>query len=322
MIAVTLLAPSRLWLLALVGALAAAYLTLQFRRSSYTVRFTNLDLLRSVAPERPGWRRHLPAAVLLLGLSAIVVALARPAREEQVPRERATIIMAIDTSLSMEAADVPPSRLEAAQQAANVFLDIIPPKINVGLVSFNGTAQVLVTPTTDRDAVRNAIDTLELAERTAIGEGIFASLQAIASAPEPRDGSDEPVPASIVLMSDGETTHGRPDSEAAAEAERQGVPVNTIAFGTDNGYIEVEGEPFPVPVRVNEEALEAIADATNGESFEAASEEELKSVYENIGSSVGYVTEFHEIGRWFVGAGLLFLLGSSALSLLWFQRLP
>lgn len=322
MIAVTYLAPSRLWLFVVVAGLAAAYAVLQSRRNAYTVKFTNLDLLDSVAPKRPGWRRHLPALALLAALSCMVIALARPAREEKVPRERATVILAIDTSLSMNATDVAPNRIEAAQTAAKKFIQIIPPKINVGLVAFNGTAQILVSPTTDRATVATAIDNLQLDEKTAIGEGIYASLQAIKQAPKPLDGSDEAVPARIVLLSDGETTVGRPDSIASAEAERQEVPVSTIAFGTPEGFIMVPGQPEPVTVPVNESALETIADATGGKAFTAATAEELKQVYTDIGSSVGFVTEFREIGLWFVGAAMLALVASSLMSLAWFSRLP
>ncbi|MEJ7583703.1 MAG: VWA domain-containing protein [Acidimicrobiales bacterium] len=324
MIAISYLAPSRFWLLIVVAALAAGYVTLQLRRRSYAVRFTNLDLLQSIAPRSPGWRRHIPAVVMLLALVVLVTALARPAREERVPRERATVILAVDTSLSMKAEDVPPNRIDAAKRAAKVFLDIIPPKINVGLVSFNGSARVDVGPTTDRDAVKIAIDNLELAERTAIGEGIFASLQAIKAAPKAKN-AKEPVPARIVLMSDGETTVGRPDSVASQEAKRQKVPVTTIAFGTDDGFIEVPnetGEMEVTPVRVNREALERIADDTGGKAFTAATENELKQVYTDIGSSVGFITEFREIGLWFVGLAVLLLFATSTMSLLWFSRLP
>ncbi|HYI63110.1 MAG TPA: VWA domain-containing protein [Acidimicrobiales bacterium] len=323
MLAITYLAPSRLWFLLGVAALAAVYLVLQSRRRTYAVRFTNLDLLQSVAPRSPGWRRHLPAVVLLLALSALVVALARPAREEKVPRERATVILAIDTSLSMMAEDVPPDRLTAAQSAARTFLEILPPKINVGLVSFNGVATIEVPPTTDRARVVDAIDRLELEERTAIGEGIFASLQAVEQAPRAAgDDPDEPVPARIVLMSDGKTTYGRPDTAGANAAREADVPVNTIAFGTDQGYIVLPGEVERIPVDVDREALEAIADATDGKAYTAATEGELREVYRNIGSSVGFSIEFREIGLWFVGVGLALLFASSALSLLWFSRLP
>jgi len=322
-LALTFLAPSRFWLLLGVAALAAIYVFLQQRRQAYTVRFTNLDLLRSVAPRSPGWRRHVPAVVMLMALTALVVAVARPARVEKVPRERATVIMAIDTSLSMMAEDVPPNRLVAAQEAAVEFLDTIPDQMNVGLVSFNGTGTILVPPTTDRLRVRNAIEGLELDERTAIGEAIFASLQAIRQAPIAEgDESNESVPATIVLMSDGKTTVGRPDSVGADAAREAGVPVNTIAFGTDHGVIILPSEPAPVPVDVDREALQAVADATGGKAFSAESEGELSEVYRNIGSSIGYEEEFREVALWFVGLGMVFLFLSSALSLLWFSRLP
>lgn len=322
-LALTYLSPGKLWLLALVAALGVVYVVLQTRRRTYAVRFTNLDLLQSVAPRSPGWRRHVPAIVVLLALSSMVVALARPAREERVPRERATVILAIDTSLSMMAEDVPPNRLAAAQAAAKTFLDDIPDKINVGLVGFNGSGTILVPPTTDRARVRTAIDGLELDERTAIGEAIFAALQAVKQAPPAEDDLDnEEVPASIVLMSDGKTTVGRPDSVGANAAQEAGVPVNTIAFGTDEGVIVLPSEPAPVPVDVDREALERIAEATDGKAFAAASEGELREVYRNIGSSVGFEIEFREIGLWFVGLGLALVFLSSTLSLLWFSRLP
>lgn len=322
-LALTFLAPSRFWLLLGVAALAAIYVFLQRRRRAYTVRFTNLDLLRSVAPKSPGWRRHVPAIVMLMAISALVVAVARPARVEKVPRERATVIMAIDTSLSMMAEDVPPSRLVAAQEAAKEFLTTIPAAMNVGLVSFNGTGTILVPPTTDRLRVRNAIDGLELDERTAIGEAIFASLQAIRQAPVAEgDENNDEVPATIVLMSDGKTTVGRPDSVGSEAAREAGVPVNTIAFGTDHGVIILESEPAPVPVDVDREALERVAEATGGKAFTAESEGELSEVYRNIGSSIGFEEEFREVSLWFVGLGMVFLFLSSALSLLWFSRLP
>jgi Ca-activated chloride channel family protein len=321
--ALTYLAPNRFWLLLGVAALAGVYIVMQTRRRTYAVRFTNLDLLQSVAPKSPGWRRHIPALILLMALSALVVAVARPAREERVPRERATVIMAIDTSLSMMAEDVDPNRLVAAQRAAKTFLDILPPKINVGLVSFNGTGTILVPPTTDRDRVRTAIDTLELEERTAIGEAIFTSLQAIKQAPVAEgDQDNEKVPARIVLMSDGKTTVGRPDSVGAQAAKDANVPVHTIAFGTDHGVITLPNEPQPIPVDVDTVALERVADQTGGKAFEAATEGQLREVYRNIGSSIGYELEFREVGMWFVGLGMALLFLCSTLSLIWFSRLP
>lgn len=314
-----LLAADRLWLLAAVVAVIAAYVVVQVvGRRRYAVRFTNLALLGSVAPKRPGWRRHVPAALLLLSLLAMVVSLARPAHEEQVPRERATIIMAVDVSISMDATDVLPSRLEAARAAARSFAEDLPEPINLGLVAFAGTATVLVPPTTDHAAVVDAVGRLQLAEATAIGEAVLASLDAIARVPPAADG--EPVPAHIVLMSDGETTAGTPTDIAAQDAEDAGVPVSTIAFGTPTGTIEYDGELVQVPVNVDE--LAGLAEATGGSTFEAATGEELRSVYADIGSSIGFETEDKEIGAWFTGAAFVLLLLASAASIAWFSRLP
>ncbi len=311
--------PHRLWLLLAVAGLAVSYLILQRRRRSYAVRFTNLELLESVAPKTPGWRRHAPAVLLLLSMVGMVAAFAVPTREVKVPRERATIILAIDTSLSMKATDVAPSRLKAAQAAAKDFVDLLPKRLNVGLVTFNGVAQVRVAPTTDRNAMYQALDNLRLGERTAIGEAIFASLDAIKTA-APKDGSK--VPAAIVLMSDGSTTSGRTDGEGAAAAKKAKVPVSTISFGTPNGYIQIPGEPEPVSVAVNPEALDKIANDTNGKAFSAATGEELKAVYENIGSSVGYNTEQRQVTSTFVGVSMVILFAAAVLSQLWFSRLP
>lgn len=316
----TFLDPLRLWLLVGVALLAAGYVALQVRRRTYAVRFTNLDLLDAVAPRRPGWRRHVPAALFLVALALMTVAWARPSRETRVPRERATIMMAIDTSLSMQATDVAPNRLEAAQRAALDFVDLLPPKLNVGLVTFNGNATIRVPPTTDRELLRASIQDLRLGERTAIGEAIFASLDAIEQVPADDEGT--PAPARIVLMSDGSTTDGRPNEVAVAAAKEVGVPVSTIAFGTDEGTIEIPEEPVPVPVPVDRVALEQIAVDTEGQFYEAATGEQLTQVYEDIGSSIGYTTEEREVTTWFVGAALVTLFLTAGLSLAWFSRLP
>jgi Ca-activated chloride channel family protein len=258
--------------------------------------------------------------VFLVAISTFVLAFAQPARDEKVPRERATIIMAIDTSLSMEAEDVSPNRLEAAQEAALEFVDILPEKINLGLVTFNGTAVVRVPPSTDRDPVVRAIENLELGEATAIGEAIFASLDAINSVPPDEEGTRPP--ARVVLMSDGETTVGRPNEVAVDAALEADVPVSTIAFGTPDGVIEVPEEPLPLPVPINAEALEDIADQTGGTAFTAETGEQLAAVYEDIGTSVGFETEQVEITTLFVGLGLVLLMATAGLSLVWFNRLP
>ncbi|MFM8861617.1 MAG: VWA domain-containing protein [Acidimicrobiia bacterium] len=181
----TFLSPWRLLLLGLVVVLGIVYVLFQRRRARYAVRFTNLELLESVAPRRPGWRRHVAAVVQLVALAVLIVALAQPVHDIKVPRERATVILALDVSLSMEATDVRPSRIEAAKSAAISFLDDVPPQVNVGLVTFAGSARIRVTPTTDRDAVRVAIEDVPLADGTAIGDAIDASLDALADVPPP-----------------------------------------------------------------------------------------------------------------------------------------
>jgi Ca-activated chloride channel family protein len=315
---VSFLAGNRLLLLLVVAALGAAYVVLQVQgRRRYAVRFTNLALLESVAPERPGWRRHVPAALLLAALVGMVVSLARPVRDELVPRERATVVMAIDVSISMEATDVDPSRFAAAKEAAVSFAERLPRPINLGLVAFAGTARVLVPPTTDRSLVTRAIETLELAESTAIGDAVVASLDAIRTVPR---GEGEVVPAHVLLLSDGETQVGIPNEVAAQRAREEEVPVTTIAFGTPEGSITYQGQI--VPVGVNHAELEALAEATGGSSFEAATGAELEEVYLDIGSSIGFEVEQREIGGWFLGLAFTLAVLAALASLLWFARLP
>ncbi len=317
----TFLTPGWLWLLLAVAALLALYIVLQLRRRAYAVRFANLELLGKLAPRRPGWRRHLAFALLLLALSSLTVAMAKPTKDTRVPRDRATVMMAIDVSLSMRAEDVEPNRLEAAQTAAKEFVGLLPPRINLGLVTFSGTASVAVAPTTDRAAVLRAIDTLELAERTAIGEAIFSCLDAVRTFQSQLQGQDaaEAAPARLVLMSDGSNTWGRSPEQAIGAAKQVEIPVSTIAFGTDGGFIELEGDRVAVPV--NHEQLQGIAEGTGGSYYAAASAEELSSVYRDLGSQIGFTVERREITTWFVGIGLLFAFAAAAGSLLWSNRL-
>ena len=322
----TFITPWRLWFLLAVAVIAVVYILLQRRRRTYALRFSSSELLASVAPSSPGFRRHIPAGVFLLALAVLVTALAQPARIVLVPRERATVVVAIDVSLSMQATDVAPDRLSAAQQAATRFIEELPPTLNVGLVSFAGTASVLVSPTRDRLPAYAAIDNLRLAESTAIGEAIFTSLDALQGAPP--DGTGELPPARIVLLSDGETTIGRPDALAVQAAIDAEIPVSTIAFGTPTGSIvydnpeteQIETDDIPVPVR--EDNLRAIAETSGGAFFSASSLEELESVYADIGSAIGFEEVNREITDWFVAGGLVLLALSTGFSLLWFQRLP
>lgn len=310
------------WLLSLVGvaALLGAYIALQLRRRTYVARFSNAGLLASIAPKRPGWRRHLTFGLLFLALTALCLGAAKPTGKVQVPRDRATVILAIDVSLSMESQDVLPDRIEAAKTAAKTFVDLLPSRINLGLVSFSGKVSLRVPPTIDRDAVKIAIDKLQLGESTAIGEAIFESIDAIETFSEATTSeADDPAPARIVLLSDGYSNVGREPSEAAQEAKAKDIPVSTIAFGTTTGTVEVDGQDIAVPA--DRATLKAVADATGGSFHTATSEGELKEVYSDIGSQIGYTTERRDVSWRFLVAGLVLGFGAAAASLLWAGRL-
>ncbi len=310
------------WLLALlaVAGLVALYVVLQLRRARYAARFTNVALLGSLVPRRAGWRRHVAFGLIALGRVAFVVSLAVPSTEVRVPRERATVVMAVDVSLSMRATDIEPDRFAAMQTAATEFVDVLPARINLGLVSFAGSATTLVTPTTDRGQVRTAISNLQLAESTAIGDAIFTSLTAIQNYQSSLDAAgDDLPPARIVLLSDGYSTVGREATQAIDAANAAEVPVSTIAFGTDYGTLDLNGETVPVPV--DRSTLEQIAEETGGSYSEAASAAELSEVYEDLGSQIGYTTEPKDISPWFVRGGLLAAFLGVVLSLLWTNRI-
>jgi Ca-activated chloride channel family protein len=314
------LSPQWLWLLVPVAMIAATYVVVQLRRTKFVARFSNVELLGSVAPRRPGWRRHLTFALLLIALSVLSVGVARPAAAVRVPRDRATVVMAIDVSLSMEATDVLPSRIVAAQTAAKKFVDLIPARINVGLVAFGGSASVLVPPTLDRGSLKTAIDKLQLEQSTAIGEAVFTSLDAISVFGQATTAKgDKPPPARIVLMSDGASNKGRPVTDAAAAAKKAAVQVSTIAFGTDTGTVTYDGETIPVPA--DKPTLDYLAQTTGGSFHTATSVQELESVYANIGSQIGYTTVHRDISWRFLAIGLLFAMGAAAASMLWSGRL-
>ena len=307
--------PLWLWLLVLVVALVAAYLIAQRRRSKYAVRFATLPMLDKVAPQRPGWRRHAPAVAFLAALTVLTIAIARPVADVRVPRERATVLVALDVSNSMAATDVSPTRFEVEKQAAVEFVQDLPEKFNVGLVSFARTATVVTTPSTNHQATVDAINNLALTDSTAIGEAVLTSLQAISSV-DP----DDPPPARIVLLSDGGNTSGRSIDEAAEAATQAGVPVSTIAYGTPDGTVNLEGRNIPVPA--DTEALKGLADATSGSYYAAESDEQLRDVYSDLQSSIGWTTEPREITNWVAGIALAAALLAALASLLWFSRLP
>jgi Ca-activated chloride channel family protein len=314
------LSPGWLLLLIAVFALLAAYVSVQLRRKKFVARFSNLELLGSVAPRRPGWRRHVTFTLLMLALTVLTLGVARPSAAVQVPRDRATVVLAIDVSLSMEATDVLPSRIGAAKSAGKKFVQLLPSRINLGLVSFGGNASLLVSPTVDRAPVEAAIGKLQLQESTAIGEAIFTSLQAISVFSQATTArGDKAPPARIVLLSDGSNTVGRAVSQAIAAARTAKVQVSTIAFGTQGGTVTYQGETIPVPA--DQTTLGQIAARTGGSFHTAASAQELESVYKNIGSQIGYTTVRRDISWRYLTSGLLILLAAAGTSLLWAGRL-
>jgi Ca-activated chloride channel family protein len=315
---VDFLSPGRLWLLLLVAALAVGYVLASRRRPARALRFSELDLLASVLPRSAAWKRHVPPVLLLLTLTALTTAFARPTGQVDVPRERATVVVALDVSLSMLADDVSPDRITAAKQSAADFVEGLPDRFDVGLVAFSGRAGVVVSPTQDHAAVVAAVDGLRLDEATAIGEAVFASLDAVASVPTGVQA--EAPPARIVLLSDGTNTSGRSLPAAAEAAREAGVPVSTIAYGTPDGTVEVRGDLISVPV--DAPALAELAEATDGSAFTAESGEELRSVYEDIGGQVGTTSETREVTARVAGVALALGVAAALASLVWGVRLP
>ncbi|MET0196475.1 MULTISPECIES: VWA domain-containing protein [Nocardiaceae] len=320
------------WLLFLlvVGALVAGYVVVQRRRQKNTLLFSNMELLEKVAPNRPGYWRHVPTALVLVGLLLLTVALAGPTSDQRVPRNRATVMLVIDVSLSMEATDVEPSRLAAAQEAGKSFADGLTPGINLGLVAFAGTASVLVSPTANREATKAAIDKLQLSERTATGEAIFTSLQSIDTLGAVLGGGDAAPPARIVLLSDGkQTVPENPDDPrggytAARAAAEKDVPISTISFGTSYGTVDIESESGSerVPVPVDDPSLKEIATLSGGSFFTASSLEELRAVYDTLEEQIGFEMTRGDASRPWLILGVLFTAAGLGTALVLRQRLP
>ncbi len=316
------------WLLLLVVpvAIAIGYVIALRSKKRRTVRFGNFGVLRAVDTRGRRWFTHVPAVLLILSMVSLVIALAGPQKEQKVPRNRATVMLVVDVSLSMEATDVAPSRLEAAQQAATTFANNLTPGVNLGLVSYAGTASMLVAPTTDRGPVVRAIDRLRLDERTATGEAIYTATQAITTFTESLGGPDQAPPARIVLLSDGkETVPAEPTEErgaftAAERAAEAGIPVSTISFGTMYGTVDIEGRPQPVPV--DDASLKTIAELSGGDFFTASSLEELDSVYRTLEEQIGFEWKKADASRpWLILGSLLAMLAAAG-SLFAHRRIP
>ncbi|MCP2247619.1 VWA domain-containing protein [Lentzea rhizosphaerae] len=314
-------APWWFLLLVAVALLGAGYVVAQRMRRKRVLRFTNLELLEKVAPKRERWSRHVPAAFLLAALALLTVALAGPTSEQRVPRNRATVMLVVDVSLSMKATDVKPSRLEAAQVAAKSFAEGLTPGINLGLISFAGSATVLVAPTTDRAAVTQSIDGLKLAQSTATGDALVAAMASIDSFGKVVGGAEGPPPARIVLMTDGKETVGtRKAFDAAEDAKKAGIPISTISFGTEDGVVDIEGRQQSVPV--DDDSMKEIAKISGGEFFKAASAEELRRVYDTLGEQIGYEKKQADASKPWLLLGTMTAMFAAAAALLLGQRLP
>jgi Ca-activated chloride channel family protein len=294
--------PELLWAVLLVPLVLAMWLRGERRRTQRAGAFGNPALLPNVVTGRPGWRRVVPVILYLLAATVLLVALARPEATAQVPRDEATIMLVMDTSQSMLNTDITPSRIEAARQAADTFLEQIPDRFQVGLVTFAGAPSVEALPTTDKEAIRTALRTAALREGTAVGDALVRALQAS----RPRNAvNDERPPTAVLLLTDGESRSGTPPLAAAEQARQEEVPVFTVAMAS---------QP---PIE-----LQQIAEVSGGQAFVAPTSEQLNAVYRDLGTRLTYVEEKKELTSWFMGGAAVLLLLGAAASITWFLRLP
>ena len=314
--------PLALLALLVVPVLVVLYVRRERRRNDFAQRFANPALLPNLVPRPVGRRRHVPLALLLLALSTMLVGVARPHAKVNVKREEATIVVAIDVSDSMRAKDVQPTRLVAARRAARAFANDVPDKFRVGLVSFAGRAIPVVPPTVDRAAFEQGLQALRPAAGTALGDAIRLSVDLARRSGSP----EQPAPAAVVIISDGATNVGRIQPTAAARRARTlRTPIYTVVLGTPNGQIErtlVGGFKEVTRVPANPRALDTVARASGGKFFSAADPDDLKKVYEELGSQLGTRKEEREITDYFSAGAGLFLLVGAALSTAWFRRVP
>ncbi len=295
--------PVRLWALVLVPAIGLLYALLATRSSSTGRR--RPSALDRVMPKDAAWKRHGAVLLALASIAMLIVAWAVPKDYAKQPRDRATVVVAIDVSWSMVSEDIEPDRLTAAKASAKEFIQSLPPRFNVSVVSFSGTAQVQSNPTTDRGSTLRVIDSLKMAPSTAIGEGIYSGLDTLAMVPPDPQDPERGAPAIMVLLSDGATNMGRSSASAATEAKERGVPVHTIAYGTDDGYVvDDDGNRQLVPVDHYE--LSQIAKISGGKKYAAGSAGELRDTYEAISESVGYEEVPVEVADRYAGFALVF----------------
>jgi Ca-activated chloride channel family protein len=311
------------WFLLLLLALPLAiggYLLADRRRRAAAASFASPRLQPSVAPRRPGFRRHAPMVIYAVALAIAAIALARPEATVAVPEERASVVLVTDVSGSMEARDVEPSRIDAVRGAALGFVDRAPGRLRVGAVTFNHSVQAIEPLRDDREEVRALLGELRPSGGTATGDGLAAALALLERGPR-----RERAPGAIILLSDGASTHGRDPLPLARRAARLRIPVYTVALGTDRGTIQVErpdGQTVTRQVPPDRETMRRIATLSGGRTFSADAGDELATVYERLGSRVATREERRQVTAAFAGGAAALLLLGGALSLRWFGRLP
>jgi Ca-activated chloride channel family protein len=313
----TFLWPTALLALTLVPVLAGVYVWMQRRRKRYTVRFTNLSLLREVVGTSPGLRRHVPPVLFLLGMAALLVSLARPMMVLAVPQTGADVMLVLDVSGSMAATDLQPTRLGAATDAAKQFIASLPDGARVGVVSFSQGASVVAPLSSDKARAENALSRLTPNGGTAIGDGLNAALTQLSQAPA-ADGQGERDPGLVILLSDGESNFGQSPETVAQQASQQGVQVDTVGIGQRGSQAYVDRQP----VGLDEATLKDIASTTGGQYFYAADAGQLSQIYSQLSSHVSWVPQKTEITALVSGLAAAFLLVAGALSMRWFGRLP
>ena len=311
-------APGFLLALLLVPLALAAYGYNRARAKRYAVRFTAAPGLKAAAGTVPAWRKHLPAAAALAALAVLVLALAKPQRTVAVPTERASVMLVTDHSRSMLATDVDPDRMTAAKRAARTFLDELPARLRVGVVTFSGAPDAVQAPSPDHDEAWELIESQVTDGATATGDALQSGLDALVRERQ----AGRRVPAAIILLSDGKTTVGRDPVEVARTARRPKIPISTVSLGTDAATVPSPGLGPRLPAIPDPETMERIAEASRGRSFAADDDEELSSIYKALGSQLGTRDVKREVTSAFAIGGLVLLLGAAAASVRWSGRLP
>jgi Ca-activated chloride channel family protein len=314
--------PYALILLLLVPAVVAGYVAWQRRRERFASRFANPRLLPNVVDRTPGRLRYLPFAIMVVALSAMIVGVARPHAIVSVPREEATVVLAIDTSRSMTANDVKPTRLEAARRAAEAFMQKVPAKFRIGVVSFGSRAVVSLPPTDDRGLTLQALQALHPGEGTALGDAVVISARL---GEKQRTADGHRPPTAVLVISDGAAQGGRTTPEAAIKRARQlHVPVYAVLVGTQDGVVEHKltgGFTERIRVPPNAKTLQQVAQGTGGKFFTATNDQRLKEVYASLGSHLGTKRSSREITDYFAAGSVALLLASAGLSMIWFRRI-